>query len=192
MELSCCKPQLVNKDTQLCSWENDRRSMAVAEDMSKVVPLEDLACQGSRLDAQMGDRRVSRAHEAVAKVRAEVDKLSEKVVSLEMDLRGGSRVDDKEFVALTELLMVKLLELDSIEADGEARVERRIEVCRVQSIVETLDNLKARNSDPLSRTRNATAADTKSKQIAPGISIVNAQGSLQSSTRVTLDWELFD
>lgn len=45
-----------------------------------------------------------------------------------MDLRGGSRVDDKEFVALTELLMVKLLELDSIEADGGARVERRIEV----------------------------------------------------------------
>lgn len=53
--------------------------MAVAEDMSKVVPLEDQAGRGSRLDAQMGDRHVSRAHEAVAKVRAEVDKLSEKV-----------------------------------------------------------------------------------------------------------------
>lgn len=53
--------------------------MAVAEDMSKLVPLEDLAGRGSRLDAQMGDQHVSRAHEAVAKVRAEVDKLSEKV-----------------------------------------------------------------------------------------------------------------
>lgn len=47
---------------------------------------------------------------------------------METDLRSGSRIDDKELVALTELLMVQLLELDSIEADGEARVERRIEV----------------------------------------------------------------
>lgn len=35
---------------------------------------------------------------------------------------------DKEFVALTELLMVQLLKLDAIEADGEAKVQRRIEV----------------------------------------------------------------
>ncbi|KAF8010602.1 hypothetical protein BT93_J1289 [Corymbia citriodora subsp. variegata] len=205
--------------------------MAVVKDMSKVVPLEDPAGGESRLEARIGDRSVSRARGAVAKVRAEVDKLSEKVVSLETNLRGGSWVDGKEFVVLTELLMVKLLELDSIEADGEARVERRIEVCRVQSIVETLDSLKARNSDPLSRSRNATpadskseqiesrngvgivetldslkarnsdplsgsrnatAADSKSEQIESRNGVVNAQGSLQSSTRITLDWELFD
>lgn len=35
---------------------------------------------------------------------------------------------DKEFVVLTELLMVQLLQLDTIEADGEAKVQRRIEV----------------------------------------------------------------
>ena len=35
---------------------------------------------------------------------------------------------DKEFVVLTELLMMQLLKLDSIEADGEAKVQRRIEV----------------------------------------------------------------
>lgn len=166
--------------------------MAVVKDMSKVVPLEDPAGREGRLEARMGDRGVSRAREAVARVRAEVDKLSEKVVSLETDLRSGSRVDDKEFIVLTELLMVKLLELDSIEADGEARVERRIEVCRVQSIVATLDSLKARNADPLSGSKNAAVADTKSEQIESRIGIVTVQGSLQSSTRVTLDWELFD
>lgn len=35
---------------------------------------------------------------------------------------------DKEFVVLIELLMVQLLKLDTIEADGEAKVQRRIEV----------------------------------------------------------------
>ena len=35
---------------------------------------------------------------------------------------------DKEFVVLTELLLMQLLKLDSIEADGEAKVQRRIEV----------------------------------------------------------------
>ncbi|KAI3434279.1 BAG domain-containing protein [Psidium guajava] len=167
--------------------------MAVSKDVSKVVLPEDPASREGGVEAWTGDRGSSRAHEAVAKVRAEVDKLSEKVVSLETDLRGRSRVDDKELVALTELLMVQLLELDSIEADGEARVERRIEVRRVQSIVETLDSLKARNSDPQSGRRNATAAGTKSEQMKSRIGVVNAQGSLQqSSTRITLDWELFD
>ena len=43
-------------------------------------------------------------------------------------MRGGNEVADKEFVVLTELLMVQLLKLDTIEADGEAQVQRRIEV----------------------------------------------------------------
>lgn len=34
----------------------------------------------------------------------------------------------QEFVVLTELLMLQLLKLDTIEAIGEAKVQRRIEV----------------------------------------------------------------
>lgn len=46
-------------------------------------------------------------------------------------MRGGvARVADKELVVVTELLMTQLLKLDLIEADGEARAQRRIEVCR--------------------------------------------------------------
>ena len=47
---------------------------------------------------------------------------------MEATVRGGTKVTDKEFVVLTELLMMQLLKLDSIEADGEAKVQRRIEV----------------------------------------------------------------
>lgn len=36
---------------------------------------------------------------------------------------------EKELVILTELLMEQLLKLDTIEADGEAKVQRRIEAC---------------------------------------------------------------
>jgi hypothetical protein len=43
-------------------------------------------------------------------------------------LYNGTKVADKEIVVLTELLMVELLNLDSIEADGEAKVQRRVEV----------------------------------------------------------------
>ena len=47
---------------------------------------------------------------------------------METTFCSGTTVADKEFVVLTELLMTQLLKLDSIEADGEAKVQRRIEV----------------------------------------------------------------
>ena len=47
---------------------------------------------------------------------------------MEAIVRGGSKVAEKEFLVLTELLMVQLLQLDTIEADGEAKVQRRVEV----------------------------------------------------------------
>lgn len=50
------------------------------------------------------------------------------MVALERTVSGGTKVEEKEFVILTELLMVQLLKLDSIVADGEAKAQRRIEV----------------------------------------------------------------
>lgn len=43
-------------------------------------------------------------------------------------VHGGAKVAEKEFVILPELLMRQLLKLDSIEAEGEAKVQRRTEV----------------------------------------------------------------
>ncbi|KAJ8535618.1 hypothetical protein K7X08_023338 [Anisodus acutangulus] len=86
--------------------------------------------------------------EAIARVRLEVDKLSHKVEAIEEAVQRGTRVEDREFVVLTELFMVQLLTLDSIEAEGEeeARTQRRKEVHRIQSFVDMLDDLKSRNS----------------------------------------------
>jgi hypothetical protein len=49
---------------------------------------------------------------------------------LEKSVLAGTTVVDKEFVVLTELLMVQLLKLDGIEAEGEARAQRKAEVRR--------------------------------------------------------------
>ena len=45
-------------------------------------------------------------------------------------MQSGNDIAEKEFVVLTELLMIQLLKLDSIEAYGKAREQRRIEVSR--------------------------------------------------------------
>jgi len=50
------------------------------------------------------------------------------VCDLEKSVLGGRKVEDKEFVVLTELLMMQLLKLDGIEAEREARAQRKAEV----------------------------------------------------------------
>lgn len=60
------------------------------------------------------------------------------VGSLEATLRSCNKVVDKDFAVLTELLMVQLLKLDTIEADGEAKVQRRIEVGENPFLYQTL------------------------------------------------------
>ncbi|KAL6003292.1 hypothetical protein ACLOJK_023515 [Asimina triloba] len=123
--------------------------MVDVKDASKVILLEDPASKERKLKEMKRDQGISRACEAVSHVRAEVDKLVEKVQlqpfqsvnqsqelvsALEVTVRGGAKVADKEFVVLTELLMMQLLKLDSIEAEGEAKVQRRIEVQQIDCI----------------------------------------------------------
>ncbi|KAE8039308.1 hypothetical protein FH972_011734 [Carpinus fangiana] len=166
--------------------------MAGVKDMSKVILLEDPASKERKLEEMQRNQCVMKAYEAVANVRAEVDKLSEKVVALEATVRGGTKVEDKEFVVLTESLMVQLLKLDSTEADGEAKVQRRIEVRRVQSLVDTLDNLKARNSNPFSNSKDVVSVATRWETFELGVGSLCAPTPLQSSTKITQDWEVFD
>ncbi|PPS00055.1 hypothetical protein GOBAR_AA20614 [Gossypium barbadense] len=101
--------------------------MVGVKDMSKVVLLEDPASKERKLVEMNSNQSVLKACEEVAKVRSEVDKLSEKVIAVEANVRAGTKVAENEFLVLTELLMVQLLQLDTIEADGEAKVQRRVE-----------------------------------------------------------------
>ncbi|KAF9596526.1 hypothetical protein IFM89_012257 [Coptis chinensis] len=171
--------------------------MVGVKDMSKVVLLEDPASRERKLEEMKKNQEISKACEPINKVRAEVDRLAEKVELiilasiLESAVRNGTKVDEKEFVVLTELLMVQLLKLDGIEAEGEARAQRRTEVRRVQSLVETLDTLKARNSNPFSDSSNAVSVTTKWEKFDSGVGSLSAPPPV-SSSEATQDWESFD
>lgn len=47
---------------------------------------------------------------------------------MEVAVDGGTKVEEKEFLVSIELLMKQLLKLDSIEAEGEAKLQRKAEV----------------------------------------------------------------
>ncbi|KAF7833789.1 BAG family molecular chaperone regulator 4-like [Senna tora] len=164
--------------------------MVGVEDMSKVILLEDPASKDRKLkEIQRNNEGILKACEAISIVTTQVDKLSEKVVDLERRVNGGTKVAEKEFVVLIELLMLQLLKLDSIEADGEVKVQRRNEVRRVQSYADTLDNLKARNGNPFSNNTNNKAmcmsVSTKWETFESGFASFN-------STVISQNWELFD
>ncbi|MED6157499.1 hypothetical protein PIB30_023697 [Stylosanthes scabra] len=171
--------------------------MEGVKDMSKVILLEDPASREKKLQEMQKTEQdiiiISNAIESVSNVRAQVDKLHQKVVDLERTVCGGTKVEDKEFVMLTELLMVQLLELDSIAADGEAKVQRRIEVQRVQSYVDKVDIIKARNSAPLNN-NNVVSVTTKWEPFESGVgSFNNSPTPFKSSTTIiTQNWELFE
>ncbi|XP_058075065.1 BAG family molecular chaperone regulator 4-like isoform X2 [Magnolia sinica] len=156
------------------------------KDMSKVVLMEDAASKERKLEEMKRDQVISGALNSVALVRAEVDKLSQKASSLEAIMHGGTKVAEKEFAVLTELFMVQLLNLDSIDAEGEAKVQRRSEVLRVQNCVGALDKLKARNSNPFIGTTTEWAT------FDSGVGSPNALPTLSSSCKITHDWEQFD
>ncbi|WOK95504.1 BAG family molecular chaperone regulator 4 [Canna indica] len=166
--------------------------MAGIKDMSKVVLLEDHASRQRKLEEMKRNQEMQRACEAVAIVRAEVDKLAGKVSALEASVHAGTKAADKEFVVLTELLMVQLLRLDSIEAEGEAKVQRKFEVRRIQNLVETIDLLKARNSNPFGNSSNAVSVTTQWETFESGSGSLNAPHPKASSTTTTNDWEQFE
>ncbi|PWA59806.1 molecular chaperone regulator BAG-1, Ubiquitin-related domain protein [Artemisia annua] len=93
-------------------------------------------------------KEVSRGVEAVNKIREENNQFAEQVASLEAVVCSGIQVADKDFVFLTEMLMRQLLKLDGIDAEGEGRTQRKLEVRRVQGLVDTLDNLRTKNANP--------------------------------------------
>ncbi|KAK3037055.1 hypothetical protein RJ639_031772 [Escallonia herrerae] len=66
----------------------------------------------------------------LTRVGLEVEILSEQVTALQTVVCGGSKVEEKDIVFVTEMLMRQLLKLDGIEAEGEAKQQRKMEAIR--------------------------------------------------------------
>ncbi|EXB52395.1 BAG family molecular chaperone regulator 4 [Morus notabilis] len=214
--------------------DEEHLHMAGVKDNSKLLLLEDPASQERKLEELNNSCEMSNACEAVAEVRAEVANLAERVAALEVAVGNGTKVAEKEFDVTTELLMRQLLKLDGIEAEGEAKMQRKAEhlqedslrvslvggmesskdgeswrmeswrdgednsnssrclVRRVQHLVDTLDALKARNSNPFHNTSKAVSVTTRWDSFDSGVGSLTAPPPMQSSTNILKDWERFD
>ncbi|KAI3760390.1 hypothetical protein L1987_50785 [Smallanthus sonchifolius] len=172
--------------------DDERLDMAGVKDMSKVMLLEDPASKERKLNGK--NNANVHAFDAVMKVRTEVDKLSHKVAAMETSAKIGIKIVEKEVEVLTELLMKELLKLDGIEAEGEAKTQRRIEVRRVQGFVDILDGLKlTMNKSRFDKHVVSTVSVmTKWETFDSGVGSLNAPNHVQNSTKITKDWEQFE
>lgn len=167
--------------------DDEHLDMAGVKDMSKVILLEDPASKEKKLvDKNKNHHANLQAYDAVIKVRSEVDKLSNKVLGLETCAKSGMKIVEKEVEVLTELLMKELLKLDGIEAEGEAKAQRRLEVRRVQGFVDILDSIKMMQSkNQLDKRVDVTVKTEKWETFESGFEVKN-------STKITKDWEQFE
>ncbi|XP_038880887.1 BAG family molecular chaperone regulator 4 [Benincasa hispida] len=180
--------------------DDEHLHTAGVKNLSKILLLENKTSKQRKVvedvkvveEVKRSDGGVSKASEAIADVRSEVDKLSDRVAALEVAVNSGTKVADKEFVVSTELLMRQLLKLDSIDAEGEAKLQRKAEVCRVQNFVDTLDALKAQNSKSIIKNHNTVSVTTEWETFDSGVGSLTPPSPAPSSTRVTQDWERFD
>jgi hypothetical protein len=120
--------------------------MAGVKDRSKITIVDDPEARARRLIEERRQGHLQKAGKAVAAVAAEVDKIAPKVSVLEASVRKGEKVAEKDVATVTEMLMNELLKLDAVDAGGDVKAQRRVQVKRVQKYVETLDAVMAKNA----------------------------------------------
>ncbi|XP_073283188.1 uncharacterized protein [Primulina huaijiensis] len=140
--------------------DDDNLLSAGVKNNSKVSLVDYLSSEQKIPEEVKETNAISIGAAAVAEVREEVDMLSEKVSALKVVVDRGTKVDVKDILYLTEMLMRQLLKLDGIEAEGEGKVQRKQEVRRVQSLVDTMDILKSKNSSITSNANNTESIST--------------------------------
>eukprot|EP00249_Psilotum_nudum_P005982 c19372_g1_i1 orf=526-1302(+) len=161
----------------------DYLHVAGVKENSKIILVEDPACRERRLQEARRNEEIARACKAIADVSQEVDKLAGQISILEGDILSGTKVLNNDLEVLIELLMHQLLKLDGIKADGDAKLQRRIQVRRVQNYVEAIDGLKFQNDNP--NPLSSTGVTRKWETFESGMS------SHMPST-IVADWEQFD
>ncbi|WOK95184.1 BAG family molecular chaperone regulator 1-like [Canna indica] len=121
---------------------------AGVKDKSKVVVEEDPTARAKRLLELRKTEKMERAAKSISAISVEVDRLASKVSALEAIVNKGGKVVENDVTNLTDSLMNELIKLDAIVADGDAKLQRRMQIKRVQRYVETLDAIKIKKSTP--------------------------------------------
>ncbi|KAI3420605.1 uncharacterized protein J3R85_012689 [Psidium guajava] len=146
---------LHHQDQKLIFKDKERDSNAFLDtvgvkDRSKIVLVEDPISQEKRLLETRRNAKMEKASKSISEISLQVDRLAGRVSAMESVISRGGKMPETEVLALIELLMNQLLKLDGIIADGDVKLQRKIQVKRVQKYVETLDLLKIKNSTPTS------------------------------------------
>ncbi|XP_047321694.1 BAG family molecular chaperone regulator 2 [Impatiens glandulifera] len=118
------------------------------KDKSKLVVTEDPISQEKRYIEMRKNEKMEKSSKSISGISLEIDRLAGQVSALESVISKGARVPEKNIVNVIEQLMNQLLKLDAITADGDVKLQRKMQVRRVQKYVETLDVLKMKNSMP--------------------------------------------
>lgn len=113
---------------------------------SKIVLVEDILGREKRCLELLRNSNAEKSSKSLAEINLEVDKLAGQVTALETTASTGGKVSETDVENLTELLMMKLITLDGIVAAGHLKLQRRVQVTRVQKYIQILDMLKHQSS----------------------------------------------
>ncbi|KAH7854457.1 hypothetical protein Vadar_014016 [Vaccinium darrowii] len=146
---------LHHEDQKLMYKDKERDSkqfldITGVKDRSKMVLVEDPISQEKRYLEMKKTAKMEKASKAISDISFDVDRLAGQVAALESVTSKGVKVEEKTVLNLIELLMNQLIKLDAIVADGDVKLQRKMQVKRVQKYVEILDVLKVKNSTPSS------------------------------------------
>ncbi|KAL6655200.1 hypothetical protein ACP70R_006026 [Stipagrostis hirtigluma subsp. patula] len=194
------------EDQKLVYKDKERDSkafldMAGVRDRSKMVLLEDPAARAKRLLEQRRTDKAERAAKSISRISLDVDKLATKVSALEAIVAKGGKVVDADVVTLTEALMTELVKLDSIAAEGEVKVQRRMQEKRVQKYVESLDAIRAKNAAAAAKANGNVNGHAKARapNLPPRPPPVSQRRNFQQHPPAaakapppTASWESFD
>ncbi|CAA3019992.1 BAG family molecular chaperone regulator 1 [Olea europaea subsp. europaea] len=146
---------LHHQDQKLFYKDKERDSNAFLDtagvkDKSKLVLREDPISQEKRYLEMRKNAKMEKAAKSISEISLEVDRFGGQVSAFESVISKGGKVAEKDLVNLIELLMNQLLKLDGISADGDVKLQKKMQVKRVQKYIEILDTLKIKNSTPVS------------------------------------------
>ncbi|KAH9647236.1 BAG family molecular chaperone regulator 1 [Citrus sinensis] len=123
---------LHHEDQKLIYKDKERDSKAFLDvvgvkDKSKLVLVEDPISQEKRLLEMRKNAKLEKASKSISEISLEVDRLAGQVSALESIITKGGKVAEKDVLNLIELLMNQLLKLDGIMADGDVKLQRKMQ-----------------------------------------------------------------
>ncbi|KAF8379423.1 hypothetical protein HHK36_028858 [Tetracentron sinense] len=124
---------LHHQDQMLLFKDKERDSNSYLDivgvkDRSKIVLVGDPTSQERRFLEMRKNAKMEKASKSISEISLEVDKLAGQVSALETVITSGGKVAETDVLNLIELLMTQLLKLDGTFADGDVKLQRRMQV----------------------------------------------------------------